>query len=59
MGTVGITGGSGFMGSHNTKKFLEEGVKVKVSATDISQTEKHNHLRKKTMAISNCCSGCC
>lgn len=46
MKTVGIIGGSGFIGSHTTKKFLEEGFKVKVSATDISKTEKYNHLKE-------------
>ncbi|WP_136480901.1 NAD-dependent epimerase/dehydratase family protein [Cognatitamlana onchidii] len=45
MKTVGIIGGSGFIGSHTTLKFLEEGYKVKVSATDISKTEKYNHLK--------------
>ena len=44
MKTVGIIGGSGFIGSHVTKKFLQKGFKVKVSATDISKTEKYNHL---------------
>jgi nucleoside-diphosphate-sugar epimerase len=46
MKTVGIIGGSGFIGSHTTKKFLEEGFKVKVSATDISKTEKYSHLKE-------------
>jgi hypothetical protein len=46
MKKVGIIGGSGFIGSHITKKFLEEGFKVKVSATDISKTEKYNHLKE-------------
>jgi UDP-glucose 4-epimerase len=46
MKTVGIIGGSGFIGSHTTKKFLQEGFKVKVSATDISKTEKYNHLKE-------------
>lgn len=46
MKTVGIIGGSGFIGSHTTKKFLQEGFKVKVSATDISKTEKYEHLKK-------------
>jgi nucleoside-diphosphate-sugar epimerase len=45
MKTVGIIGGSGFIGSHTTKKFLEEGFKVKVSATDISKPDKYNHLK--------------
>jgi nucleoside-diphosphate-sugar epimerase len=46
MKTVGIVGGSGFIGSHTTKKFLEEGFKVKVSATDISKPEKYKHLKE-------------
>lgn len=46
MKTVGIIGGSGFIGSHTTKKFLEEGFKVKVSATDISKAEKYEHLKQ-------------
>ena len=45
MKTVGIIGGSGFIGSHTTKKFLEEGFKVKVSATDMSKNEKYDHLK--------------
>ncbi len=44
--TVGIIGGSGFIGSYNTKKFLENGFKVKVSTTDISKKEKYAHLKK-------------
>jgi dihydroflavonol-4-reductase len=46
MKTVGIIGGSGFIGSHTTKKFLQEGFKVRVSATDISKTEKYSHLKE-------------
>ena len=45
MKTVGIIGGSGFIGSHTTKKFLQEGFKVRVSATDISKSEKYEHLK--------------
>lgn len=45
MKTVGIIGGSGFIGSHTTKRFLQEGFKVRVSATDISKAEKYNHLK--------------
>ena len=45
MKTVGIIGGSGFIGSHVTKRFLEEGYSVKVSATDISKAEKYRHLK--------------
>jgi dihydroflavonol-4-reductase len=44
MKTVGIIGGSGFIGSYNTKKFLNEGYKVKVSTTDLSKKEKYEHL---------------
>ena len=46
MKKVGIIGGSGFIGSYNTKKFLEEGFKVRVSATDISKTDKYQHLKE-------------
>ena len=45
MKTVGIIGGSGFIGSHTTKKFLQEGFKVRVSATDISKKEKYLQLK--------------
>jgi nucleoside-diphosphate-sugar epimerase len=45
MKTVGIIGGSGFIGSHITKKFLAENYKVRVSSTDISKPEKYNHLK--------------
>lgn len=44
MKTVGIIGGSGFIGSYTTKKFLEEGYTVKVSVTDIKKSEKYQHL---------------
>ena len=54
MKIVGIIGGSGFIGSYVTKKFLtetyftpeltEENYSVRVSATDISKTEKYLHL---------------
>jgi dihydroflavonol-4-reductase len=44
MKTIGIIGGAGFIGSYNTKKFLENGYKVKVSATDLSNKEKYAHL---------------
>ena len=46
MKTVGIIGGSGFIGSYTTKQFLQEGYKVKVSATDISKPEKYEHLKQ-------------
>ncbi|HYO23207.1 MAG TPA: NAD-dependent epimerase/dehydratase family protein [Flavisolibacter sp.] len=48
MQKVGIIGGSGFIGSHITKKFLEENYKVRVSATDLSNKEKYQHLRNFT-----------
>ncbi|MBK9017356.1 MAG: NAD-dependent epimerase/dehydratase family protein, partial [Saprospiraceae bacterium] len=44
MKKVGIIGGGGFIGSHVTKQFLENGYHVKVSATDISNKEKYAHL---------------
>lgn len=44
MKTVGIIGGSGFIGSFNTQKFLNEGYQVKVSTTDLSKKEKYEHL---------------
>ena len=44
MKTVGIIGGSGFIGSHITKKFLVENFTVKVSSTDIANKSKYEHL---------------
>lgn len=44
MKTVGIIGGSGFIGSYITKKFLAEGFNVKVSVTNIKKSEKYQHL---------------
>lgn len=54
MKTVGIIGGSGFIGSYITQKFLtetyftsgltEQNYKVRVSATDITKSEKYLHL---------------
>ncbi len=44
MKTVGIIGGSGFIGSYTTQKFLKEGYNVKVSVTDIKKSEKYKHL---------------
>jgi nucleoside-diphosphate-sugar epimerase len=46
MKKVGIIGGSGFIGSYNTKKFLSEGYQVKVSTTDISNENKYKHLKQ-------------
>jgi nucleoside-diphosphate-sugar epimerase len=45
MKTAGIIGGSGYIGSYVTKKFLENGYKVKVSATDIRKKKKYDHLK--------------
>jgi len=45
MKKAGIIGGSGFIGSYITKRFLEEKFKVKVSTTDISKKEKFQHLK--------------
>tara|TARA_R100001143_G_scaffold63570_1_gene72060 strand:+ start:17152 stop:18093 length:942 start_codon:yes stop_codon:yes gene_type:complete len=44
MKTAGIIGGSGYIGSYVTQKFLEEGFKVKVSARDIRKKKKYRHL---------------
>jgi dihydroflavonol-4-reductase len=44
MQTVGIIGGSGFIGSYVTKFFLKHGYKVKVSSTDIGNKGKYEHL---------------
>lgn len=44
MKKVGIIGGSGFIGSHITKTFLNNGFEVKVSATDITNENKYKHL---------------
>lgn len=46
MKTVGIIGGSGYIGSYITKKFLGEGFKVKVSVTDLKKKKKYQHLEK-------------
>lgn len=46
MKNVGIIGGSGFIGSYNVKIFLSEGYRVKASVTDISKTEKYEHLKQ-------------
>lgn len=45
MKKIGIIGGSGFIGSHITKKYLEEGFQVRVSSTDINNEEKYKHLK--------------
>jgi hypothetical protein len=44
MKKVGIIGGSGFIGSYITRKFLKKGYNVKVSVTDIKKREKFRHL---------------
>ncbi|MFY0714834.1 NAD-dependent epimerase/dehydratase family protein [Seonamhaeicola sp. NFXS20] len=44
MKKIGIIGGSGFIGSHVTKIFLNKGYQVKVSTTDISREDKYGHL---------------
>ncbi len=44
MKTAGIIGGSGYIGSYVTQKFLNQGYKVSVSATDISKKKKYRHL---------------
>lgn len=44
MKKVGIIGGAGFIGSHITRIFLEEGFDVRVSTTDLSQAGKYQHL---------------
>lgn len=46
MKTIGITGGSGFIGSYVTKMFLEKDYKVKISVTDIDKKDKYQHLMK-------------
>lgn len=46
MKTVGIIGGSGFIGSYITQKFLEEEFDVKVGVTDIKNSKKYRHLFK-------------
>jgi len=46
MKKVGIIGGSGFIGSYITRKFLKKGYNVKVSVTDIKKSEKFRHLFK-------------
>ena len=53
MQTVGIIGGSGFIGSYVTKLFLEEKFKVKASVTDITRQDKYDHLLAFTNAPEN------
>jgi nucleoside-diphosphate-sugar epimerase len=44
MKKAGIIGGSGFIGSHITKQFLDNGFEVKVSTKDLSNLKKYQHL---------------
>jgi nucleoside-diphosphate-sugar epimerase len=46
MKKAAIIGGSGFIGSFNTRKFLKEGYQVRVSVTDITKMEKYEHLNQ-------------
>ncbi len=46
MKKAGIIGGSGYIGSYVTQKYLKEGYKVKVSVTDISKKKKYQHLHQ-------------
>lgn len=57
MKTVGIIGGSGFIGSYITQKFLEEDFDVKVSVTDIKNSKKYRHLFKLKNADNLTISG--
>ncbi len=52
MKTAGIIGGGGYIGSYVTQQFLENGYRVKVSATDISNKEKYAHLSSLTNAAN-------
>jgi dihydroflavonol-4-reductase len=45
MKTVGVIGGSGFIGSYVTRVFLDNGFEVKVSVTDIGREDKYKHLK--------------
>ncbi len=44
MKRIGIIGGSGFIGSHTTKRFLEEGYLVRASVLDLSRKNEYEHL---------------
>lgn len=46
MDKIGIIGGAGFIGSHVTKTFLEEGYTVKTSVLDINNLSDYNHLKE-------------
>jgi len=43
MTKVGSIGGSGFVGSYSIQKFLQQGHKIKVSTTDLSNKGKYRH----------------
>lgn len=44
MKVAGIIGGSGFIGSHVTKRFLADGFGVRASTTDLGDRTKYAHL---------------
>ncbi|MEM5564053.1 NAD-dependent epimerase/dehydratase family protein [Psychroserpens sp. AS72] len=44
MKKIGVIGGSGFIGSHITKQFLDNGYEVKVSTRDLSNLKNYQHL---------------
>ncbi len=50
MKKVGIIGGAGFIGSHVTQQFLDNGFEVKVSTTDIAKKGKYGHLKNLSYA---------
>lgn len=50
MQTAAIIGGAGFIGSYVTKAFLENGYKVRVSSTDITNKGKYQHLLESSHA---------
>ncbi len=50
MKKVGIIGGAGFIGSHVTQQFLDNGFDVKVSTTDITKKGKYEHLKSLSNA---------
>lgn len=52
MKKVGIIGGAGFIGSHTTRIFLEEGYQVRVSTTDIAKESKYQHLKKLPNSVN-------
>lgn len=46
MKTVGIVGGAGFIGSFVTKKFLQKGYQVRVSARNPEKSSHYSHLQQ-------------